>query len=168
MKRYIISTVAVLVVLAVAWIAFGQEQSERGQRMAQYRQAQLKAIEAIQEQAGKLKADMEETSRPDFSNWQNLSEEERAKLRERFRKMREERQQALAVIEQRIMVLKGRRQLDTEHEESVAELQAIHSLAVSEKAEKTAKRLEELIAKRNKEHEDAMQKLGLERFGRSR
>ena len=170
MNRYLISSVAVLVILAVAWIAFGQQQSERAQRYAQYRQAQLKAIEAIQEQAGKLKTALEESAKrsESFRNWQELSEEERAKLRERFTKMREERQQALAAIEQRVMVLKGRRQLDTEHEESIAELQAVHSLAVNEKAKQTAKRLEELIAKRNKEHEDAMKKLGLERFGRSR
>ena len=168
MNRCIISTVAVVVVMAVAWIAFGQEQSDRAQRYAQYRQAQLKAIEVIQAQAGKLKADMEETSRRDFSNWQNLSEEERAKLREEWIKRRQERQKILETIGQQIIRLKGPRQLRTEHEESIAELQAVHSLAVSEKAEKTAKRLEEIIAKRNKDHEDAMKKLGLERFGRSR
>lgn len=164
MKRYLMSAVVVMVVLAVAWIAFGQEQSERAQRMAQYRQAQMKAIEAIQEQAAKLKAGMEASSF-DRTRFQELSEEERANLRERFTKMREERQQALGVIEQQIMMLKGRRQLDTEHEESIAELQAIYALATSEKAEKTAKHLEELIAKRNKEYEDTMQKLGLEQFG---
>jgi len=68
-------------------------------------------------------------------------------------------------FERQVTILKGRRQLDTEHEESIAEIQAIYALATSEKAEKTAKRLEELIAKRNKEHEDTMQKLGLEQFG---
>ena len=167
MKRYLISTVVVLTVLAVAWIAFGQEQSERAQRFAQYRQRQMKAIEAIQAQAGKLKAAME-TPRFDRSRWQEMSEEERTKLRESFRKMREERQQALAAIERQVTILKGRRQLDTEHEESIAELQAIQALATTEKAEKTAKRLEELIAKRNKTYEDTMQKLGLERFGRRR
>jgi len=164
MKRYLMSTVVVLLVLAVAWIAFGQQQSEQAQRFAQYRQAQTKAIEAIQAQAAKLKAGME-IPRFDRSRWQDMSEEERTKLRETFTKMREERQQALAAIEQQVTILKGRRQLDREHEESIAELQAIYALATSEKAEKTAKRLEELIAKRNKEHEETMQRLGLEQFG---
>jgi len=163
MKRYIISTVVVLAVLAVAWVAFGQQEEWR-QRMAQYRQRQMEAIEAIQAQAGKLKAAME-APRFDRSRWQEMSEEERTQLREKFGKMREERQQALAAIERQVTILKGRRQLDTEHEESIAELQAIHAVAVNEKAEKTAKRLEELIAKRNKEFEDSMQKLGLEQFG---
>lgn len=163
MKRYLISAVVVLVVLAAAWIVFGQEQSERSQRFAQYRQAQTKAIELIGQQAAKLKAGMEALTMPE--GFADLSEEEKAKLREKFIKMREERQQALAVIEQQIMVLKGRRQLDQEHEESIAELQAIHELAVDEKATKTAKHIEELIAKRNREFEDTMQKLGLPQFG---
>ncbi len=166
MKRHLISTVVVLVVLSVAWVAFGQQADWR-QRMAQYRQAQNKAIETIQEQAGKLKVALEESARgsESFGRWQELSEDERAKLRERFTKIREERQQALAAIEQQVMRLKGRRRLDREQEESIAELQTIQALATTENAEKTAKRLEELIAKRNKEHEDTMQKLGLERFG---
>jgi len=166
MKRYLMSAVVVLMVLALVWVAFGQEESDRAQRMAQYRQAQMKAIEAIQEQTAKLKAGVEASSF-DRSRFQELSEEEKAKLKETFTKVREERQQALAAIEQQIMILKGRRQLDREHEESIAELQEIQALATSEKAEKTAKHLEELIAKHNKEYEDTMQKLGLEQVGRS-
>ncbi len=165
MKRYLISTVVVLVVLTMVWIAFGQ-QSERAQRFARYRQAQQKAVEAIEEQVGKLKASMEERSRRDRGSWQDLSEEERTKLRERYSKMREERMEVLAAIEQQLMILKGRRQLEAEREESLGELQAIHKLAVDEKAEETAKRLMQLILKRNKEFEATMQKLGLERSGR--
>jgi len=166
MNRYLMTAVVALAVLALVWVAFGQEESDRAQRMAQYRQAQMKAIEGIQEQTAKLKAGVEASSF-DRGRFQELSEEEKAKLKETFTKVREERQQALAAIEQQIMILKGRRQLDREHEESIAELQAIYALATSEKAEKTAKHLEELIAKRNKEYEDTMQKLGLEQFGRS-
>lgn len=162
MKRRIISAVTVLVVLVV-WAAFGQQQ-ERRQRSAQYRQAQLKAVEAIQEQTAKLKASMEAMTRPEGrSSFEDLSEEERAKLRERFTKMREERQEVIAAIEQQLTILKGRRQLEAEHEESLAELQAIRQLALEEKAEETAKRLMQLIIKRNKEFEATMQKLGLER-----
>ena len=172
MKKYLISTVAVLLVLAVAWIAFGQEQSERAQRRAQRMariQAATKVIETIQEQAGKLKTALEEGAIfGSIGSRQDLSEEERAKLREEVMKNREEWWKMLAVIEQQFTIPKGRRQRDREHEESIAELQTIQALATTEKAEKTAKRLEELIAKRNKEHEDTMQKLGLEQFGRRR
>jgi len=165
MKRYLISTVVVLVVLAMVWAAFGQ-QEERRQRYSQYRQAQQKATEAIQEQVVKLKAGMEETARRGRGSWEDLSEDERTKLRERYSKMREERLKVLAVIEQQVTILKGRRQLEAEHEESLGELQAIRKLAVEEKAEETAKRLMQLILKRNKEFEDTMQKLGLDRSGR--
>ena len=165
MKRYLISTVVVLVVLTMVWAAFGQ-QEERRQRYSQYRQAQQKAIEAIQEQVGKLKAGMEETGRRDRGSWEDLSEDERTKLRERYSKRREERLKVLAAIEQQVTILKGRRQLEAEHEESLGELQAIRKLAVEEKAEETAKRLMQLILKRNKEFKDTMQKLGLERSGR--
>ncbi len=58
MKRYLISTVAVLVVLAVVWAAFGQQEGRGGRRATEGRQ--------------------------------NLSEEERAKMRERFQNMSEE------------------------------------------------------------------------------
>ena len=165
MKRYVISSLVVLVVLAMVWAAFGQ-QEERRQRYSRYRQAQQKAVEAIQKQVEKLKASMEETTSRDRGRWQDLSEDERAKLRERYSKMRDERLKVLAAIGQQVTILKGRRQLEAEHEESIAELQAIRRLAVEEKAEETAKRLMQLILKRNKEFEATMQKLGLERSGR--
>jgi DNA anti-recombination protein RmuC len=162
MKRYLITTV---VVLAAAWIAFGQEQSERAQRMARFRQEQLKAIEAIQEQAAKLKAGMEQMPRPDFGRWQDLSEEERNQLRERFTKMREERQKALETIEQQVVRLKGPRQLRTEHEESINELKRIQELAQKENADETAKHVEELIAERQEKFEQTLKKLGFDQFG---
>jgi hypothetical protein len=150
------------VVLVTVWAAFGQqkEKKEGSQRSAKSRQTQLEAVKIIQEQAAKLKADMEApAAKPEG---QELSAEEKAKLKESFTKMREERMKAVAVIEQQIAKLKGQRQLKTEHEESLSELQEIHKLAVKEKAEETAKRIMELIIKRNKEFEDTMTKLGFE------
>ncbi|MHC4559256.1 MAG: hypothetical protein ACYTFW_15260 [Planctomycetota bacterium] len=169
MKRYLISSVVALVVLVVALVAFGQ-QSERRQRRTQYFQGVAKAIETIQEQAGKLKTVLEETAKlgKSIGNWQDLSEEERDKFREEMEKTREEWQEILEVIEQQFVILTPPRQLRAEHEESIAKLQAIHTLAVEEKAEKTTKHIEELIAKRNKEYEDTMKKLGLERLLRRR
>jgi hypothetical protein len=168
MKRYLISSVAVLLVLALAWIAFGQEQSERAQRRARYRDAQKKAIEVIQEQAGKLKPAFEEAVKrgEGFRNWQDLSEEERSKFREEWIKKREEWEKMIETIEKQLTTLKWPRRLKAEHGESIAELRAIHALAVEEKAEKTTKHLEELIAKRNKEFEDTMEKLGVPHFRR--
>lgn len=61
MKKYLISTVAVLMVLLMAWAAFGQQERRGGGRTAEGREGR-----------------------------QNLSEEERAKMRERFQNMSEE------------------------------------------------------------------------------
>ena len=164
MKRYLIATV---VVLAVAWIAFGQEQSERAQRWARYREAQAEAIEVIQEQGGKLKAAFEESTKryESFRNWQDLSEEERAKLREEWTKRREEWAKMLGAIEQQVAKLKGRRQLSAEHEGAIAELKKIQEMAEEENADETAKHVEELIAKRNKEFEGTLEKLGIPQLG---
>jgi len=61
MKRYLISIVAVLVVLAVVWAAFGQQEGRGGRRRTEGREGR-----------------------------QGLSEEERARMRERFQNMSEE------------------------------------------------------------------------------
>jgi len=168
MKKHLISAVAILAVLVMTWAAFGQQdQDERRQRRARMREAQGAAIEAIQDQAAKIKSSFEESARArgDRSSWQDLSEDERAERRERFMKMREEQQKAIEVIEQQIVLLKGPRQLRTEHEASIEQLQAIQALAVKEQAKETAKHVEEMIAKRNKEFEEMMEKLGFGDFG---
>ena len=167
MKRYLIATV---VVLAVAWIAFGQEQSERAQRWARYRQAQTEAIETIQNQAAKLKAASEESAKrmASFRNWQDLSEDERAKLREEWTKRREEWGKTLEAIEQQVAKLKGRRRLSAEHEEAINELKEIQELAQKENADETAKHVEELITEHQEEFEATLKKLGLDQFGSRR
>ena len=164
MKRYVIP---IVVLLAVAWIAFGQEQSERAQRWARYREAQGKAIAAIQEQAGKLKTAFEESAKrmASFRNWQDLSEDERAKLREEGAKRREEWVKMLEEIEQHVARLKGRRRLSAEHEEAIGELRKIQEMAEKESADETAKHVEELIAEHQEEFEATLKKLGLDQFG---
>ncbi|OHB60382.1 MAG: hypothetical protein A2167_07160 [Planctomycetes bacterium RBG_13_46_10] len=164
MKRYLISAVVVLTVLAVTWAVFGQEAErprEAGRGGFRNIEAQQKAIAAIQEQVAKLKAGLDASAMPAGQSLQDLSEEERTKMREKFMKMREDQQQAIAAIEQQIMILKGRRQLQQEQEASIAELQDIQALAKKENAAETAKRIEDIIAKKNKTFEETMQKLGI-------
>ncbi len=164
MKRYLISAVVVLTVLAMTLVVLGQEAAERPRGAARggFRnvEAQQKAVAAIEQQIAKLKAGLEAPATPPAGG-QELSEEERAKMRERFTKIREEQQQSIAAIEQQIMILKGRRQLQQEHDASIADLKELQTLATKEKAAETTKRIEELIAKRTKAFEDNMQKLGL-------
>ncbi len=213
MKRLLVSTIAVLVILAAAWTVFGQEEAgrrrpregedwrmfqmlspeetakmrekwqsmseeEREKFRAQMREKwqnlseeekeklraqmrerfggrrrgfgseeQLKAIKAIEEQLGKLKAGIEAMDSNDQRPFRDLPEEERTKLREKFSKAREERQTVLQTIIGQIAMLQGQR-LPAEGEElvivSTRELKAIQELAVKEKAEETARRIEML------------------------
>ncbi len=184
MKRYLILIGAVLVVLALAWSAFGQREGreargrfgnlsdeertsmrERWQNMSEeerekfraqmrerWRERQIKPIEAIEEQIAKLKAGAEATGPQARRQWQELSNEERTKLREQFTKAREERQKAIDAIIAQIARLQGQRQPTAEGEEFIlintGELKEIQKLAVKEKATETAQRLERLIAGR--------------------
>jgi len=166
MKRYLISTVAVVVVLAVVLVAFGQQERPRI-RGGFNRETRQNAIAAIETQLAKLKEGMGQQPAFDRSRFQEMSEEERAKFRDQMMKMRETQQAALAAIEQQVMILKGGRQLQTEHDEAMAELQAIHAQAVKEKATETAKNVQALIDKRTKKLEETAEKLGI-RLRRSR
>lgn len=158
MKRHLILIVTAGVVAGLAWAAFGQAGGRPGP--AAWRERQQKAIAAVEEQLAKMKSAMESApARP--SNWRELPEDERAKLREALGKMRQERQKSIAAIEDELAKLTGRRTLQQEHEKSVAELKAVHELAVKEKATETAAAIEKLIAARNKAFEERMQKLGL-------
>lgn len=150
MKRYLILTVIVLVVLAASWAAFAQREGRPTRRRFLGREEQLKAIKAIEEQLAKLKAGIEATGPESQRRWQELSDEERTKLRERFVKAYEERQKAIKAIIAQIARLQRQRRPTAEGEEFIltntGELKAIRELAVKEKARETAQRLERLIA----------------------
>jgi len=175
MKKYLIPTVAVLLVLVVAWTAFGQAEErtrqrgnmrERFQNMSEEEREkfraemrerggprrggfissedQEKAIKTIEEQLAKLKAAQ---ITPPEGGVQDLSEEQRTKLRENM----QNRQQALQTIIAQVAMLQGRRQpvagggqfllIDT------SDLKPIQEAAVKEKAEETTQLLERLIAR---------------------
>ena len=171
MKRYVILMVSILVVLTVAWVSFGQPERTEGRRSGRARgqssrrgmgrERQLKAIAAIEEQLAKVKSGLQSSSGT-RQRWQNLSDEERNVLREKSRKMREERQQSIVLIEEQIAKLKGRRRLNAEHEKSIGKLNAIRQLAVKEKAAETTKSIDTLIAEQQKEFEDKLKKLGIQ------
>jgi len=179
MKRYLIPIVAVVVVLAVAWAAFGQAEDrarqregmrERFQNMSEAERAkfreqmrsrggfgrggflnredQEKAIKAIEGQLAKLKA--AQITRPE-GGFRDLSEDERAKLIEKNRKVRQERQQALQTIIAQVARLQGRRGPAPEGAQyliiSTSDLKPIQNSAVKEKAKETAQLLERLIAR---------------------
>ena len=132
-----------------------------------FREEQLKAIATVEQELAKMKSGMESfPAAGGRERWQELSEEERNELREKFRKMREERQQSIVVIEKQISKLKGPRQLRTEHEESIAKLNAIRDVALKEEAKETVASIEKLIAEQQKQFEETLQKLGLPQWPR--
>lgn len=109
------------------------------------RQEQLEAVKAIEAEVAKLKAALE-TSRPEGpGRAADLSEEERAKMREQMMAAMRERQAAIRAIDEQLEKLRGpiRPGLDPAR---IGELKEIHELAVQEKATGTARRLERLMA----------------------
>ena len=188
MKRYLIPTIAVLLVLVVAWTAFGQAQDRTGQRgrmqnMSEEERAQMRerfqnmsaeeraqmrermggqrggafmmggqgqeeAIKSIEEQLAKLKA--AQFTRPQ-GGYQDLSAEERTKLREKMTKTFQDRQKALQTIIAQVAAMQGRRQPAAGGGQfmiiNTGDLQPIQAAAVKEKATETTQLLERLIAR---------------------
>jgi murein L,D-transpeptidase YcbB/YkuD len=119
---------------------------------------QLKAIKAIEEQVAKLKAAVTEGAGPQArQRLRDLSEEQRAKLREKMAAAMRQRQQTIRAIEEQLAKLRGAGQPRQQPAMPVRELRAIHELAVKEKASKTADRLEKLIARYQREPRDRPQ-----------
>jgi len=148
MKKHPISIIAVLVVLAVVLVSFGQEERTR-QGRGMGREERMKAIEAIEAQLAKLKQEAD-IPRPE-GGFQNMSEEERTKFREQMTKVRQEQQKIYQAIMGQLAGLQGRRQPAPEGAQylliTTADLKPIQEAAVKEKAAETGKLLEELAAR---------------------
>ena len=169
MKKHLILVLAIVTVLVVALAAVAQ-QRQGAERFRQRREAQMKALDTIQQNAAKLKTAMEESGRAmqNRPNYQDLSEDERAKLREEFMKRREEQQKLVAEMDQELMRLKGRSQLWREYDESMEPLKEILSSAQDEKAPKTAAKIEQRMAQCQKQFEDSLTSLGYDPTQRPR
>ena len=151
MKRYLISTVAVLMVLAVVFAAFGQPERGSARRPRMSQEERLKAIKAIETQLAKLK-EAPQMPRP-AGGFADMSEEERTKFREQMMKVRQEQQKVFQTILAQVYRLQGRRPPDPEGEGAqyliinTVDLKPIQAAAVKEKAKETAQLLERLIAR---------------------
>ena len=139
------------------------------------REAQQKAIAAMQEQLGKLKAMMEQAGQGmQGRNFQDMSDEERTKMREEMTKRREEQTKIMADMQQQMDILKGGRQMMTEHQAAMEPLKELLASAQAEKATATAAKIEKLIAEKQKQFEAKVDGDGvhhgamIERMGRPR
>jgi len=115
---------------------------------------QRQAIAAIEGELAKLKAAVNDM--PDVqSRLQNLSDEEKAGLREKMAGAVREKQLAIRAIEQQLAKLEAPGRLQSESRARISELKEIHDLAVKEEATQTANRLQKLIAAQLSEFRNA-------------
>ena len=149
MKRYLISTVAVLMVLAVVFTAFAQPERGSGRRPRMSQEERLKVIEAIEIQLAKLK-EAPRIQRP-AGGFADMSEEERTKFIEQMRKVRQEQQKAFQTILAQVYRLQGRRLPEEKDLQYVIvntiDLKSIQESATKEKATETSQLIERLIAR---------------------
>jgi len=113
MKRYLISTVAVLVVLAVACGAFAQDEETPAQRVQRQREIMRQRFENMSEaEREKFRAEMRQRR----ERLENMSEEEREKFRAEMRERfgagrpvtgRQEQLKAIEAIEEQVAKLKA-------------------------------------------------------------
>ena len=174
MKRYVVPSIVALALLVVAWTAFGQDEERAAQResmrqrfqnmseeeRAKFREQmrargfggsrmsredQEKAIKAMEEQVAKFKA-AAQVQRPE-GGFQDLSEEERNKLRQSFT----DRRAALQAIVTQVALLQGRSQPEGEDAQFIiintADLKPIQEMAEKEKAKETAQLLARMAAR---------------------
>ena len=135
--------------LAFGLAAFAQETS--GQQPSQAGQTE-RPRERLQNLSPEERAKIKE-------KWQTMSEEERAKFRAQMReKSGAERTGPEAVLQQK-GVADQIAALKKEHQAAVSELQAIKQLAVKEKAVETAKALDKLMARRDQEFQKRIETL---------
>jgi Tfp pilus assembly protein PilE len=174
MKKYAIPAVIILAILALVMVSYGQAQNrdsrrqamrERFQNMSEEeraaamarmrargfgarlsREEQQKAVKTIEEQVAKLKAAVQ-VERPQ-GGFQNLSEEERNKLRQSFT----DRRTALQAIITQVAALQGRRQPEGAENArfiiiNTADLKPIQEMAEKEKATETSQLLARMASR---------------------
>jgi len=115
------------------------------------REEQLAAIKTIEEQLAKLKTAMDAASIENRDRYRELSEEERAALREKMITAMRERQKSVRTMEGELAKLRGPRFSQPDPRGRIEELRAIRKMAIKENASETAKRLEGLIASLERE-----------------
>ncbi len=142
------------------WDSLSDEEKERlgSQMRERYGRSmgfddQLSAIETVEAQLEKLKANFKSMQPESGRSFRDISEEERAKMTEQYAKTRQSRQEALQEILGQLARLQGQRppRPTTQDAEyiivNISDLKPIQDLAVKEKATETTQRLERLIAR---------------------
>jgi len=158
MKRSTIVAVSVLLTMAVAWTAYGQAGGGggRGRGGGMMGPQMQKTVADLQEQVAKLKALVDAGAKAMEGGFQNMSEEDRAKMKERST----QQQAIMAAIQVDVDRLRMR-QMAAEYNESMTALKDAQASAEKEKAKETAQKLGQIIAAREKQMEEKVTAMGM-------
>ena len=161
MKRSAIVAVSVLLTMAVTWAAYGQAGGGGGGRGRggfgmMGGEAQQKAVADLQEQVAKLKALVDAGAKAMAGGYQNMSEEDRAKMKER----RTEQQKLVTAIQANVDRFRLF-QIAAEYNQDITALKDAQAAAEKEKAKETAQMLGKIIAEREKQMEEKVTAMGM-------
>ena len=160
MKRSAIVAVSVLLTMAVTWAAYGQAGGGGGGRgrggFGMMGPQAQKAVADLQEQVAKLKTLVDAGAKAMEGGFQNMSEDDRAKMKERST----EQQKILAAIQQDVDRLRMR-QMAAEYNQSMTALKDAQASAQKENAKETAQKLGQIIAEREKQMEEKVTAMGM-------
>jgi len=160
MKRSAIVAVSVLLTMAVTWAAYGQAGGGGGGRgrggFGMMGPQAQKAVADLQEQVAKLKTIVDANAKAMEGGFQNMSEEDRAKMKERST----EQQKIMAAIQGDVDRLRMR-QLALEYNEFMTAMKDAQASAEKEKAKETAQKLGQIIAAREKQMEEKVTAMGM-------
>ena len=160
MKRSTIVAVSVLLTMAVTWTAYGQAGGGGGGRgrggFGMMGPQAQKAVADLQEQVAKLKALVDAGAKAMEGGFQNMSEEDRAKMKERST----EQQKIMAAIQADVDRLRMR-QMAAEYNQSMTALKDAQASAQKENAKETAQKLGQIIAEREKQMEEKVTAMGM-------
>jgi isopropylmalate/homocitrate/citramalate synthase len=160
MKRSTIVAVSALLTMAVAWAAYGQAGGGGGGRgrggFGMMGPQAQKTVADLQEQVAKLKALVDAGAKAMEGGFQNMSEEDRAKMKERST----QQQAIMAAIQKDVDQLRMR-QMAVEYNQSMTALKDAQASAEKEKAKETAQKLGQIIAAREKQMEEKVTAMGM-------
>jgi peroxiredoxin len=159
MKKFLISTITVTMVLLLAWPALGQQ--EAGERSGARERGEVLSPE----ERAKLR-----------ERWTTMSEEEKEGFRKQMRDRMDAQRPGMGRERPLRMTDRYEQQITrmkAEHEEFIGELKAVREVAIKEKARKTVEQLDNLIEKHQKKFDDSLAQLTqrrerLERMQRDR
>lgn len=163
MKSMMLPVLFVCVMTTIGLAQPDQRVSRYRQQLADQLADQLKAVESLEQELVKLKSSFQEQVRTGSSgvNWRDLSSEERSKLRSRYFEQRQAQREMMQAIDKQISVLKGRREMQEEHDETVRQLEAMLNLAHQEKADITAECLSAMVERYQSAFEKKLIALGM-------